>query len=319
MTRGLVAILLLAACGASKPPASRATEITANPPPQPPRPACIQPPETNAVVTRATGDAAKLAFCIGATTEQCFSIDVEGGKLERLTAPPIAGPTGAHVETINPELKVCTDGECKTLTPKVLPGIAALQATTNSAGTFAVVLLGDAAAGKGYAEVWDVVNGKRTASFKYARGEFKCGEVRMAGDSIVVNASTCGSPAARGALYSLKGKKIANVGGKDFGTFGNALAHVEGATWGFLEENGNQLAIQDVAKGKVIKVIDITHLWSPDGQKARDAMGNPGESALVPIGNGKLAVIAGAPSTGKVAIVDIASGDVKLTSAPLCH
>lgn len=319
MIRGtLVAALLLAACGASRPHASKATEITAHPPAQAAAPACIKPPETEATVTRAIGDASRLSFCIGSTTEQCFSLDLAGGKLDRLSKPPVADASGAHVETINPELKVCTDGECKTLTPKVLPGIAALHATTNSTGTVAVVLLGDSAVGKGYAEVWDVVNGKRTATFKYARGEFKCGEVRMAGDSIVLNASTCGSPAARGTLYSLKGKKIANVGGKDFGTFGNALAHIEGTTWGFLEENGNQLAIQDVAKGKVIKVIDVTHLWSPDGQKAKDAMGNPGESALVPLGNGKLAVIAGAPSTGKVAIVDVTSGDVQVTTAPLC-
>lgn len=314
------ALLALGGCPTGKNPASKATAVTANPPKQAAAkaPACIQPPETEANVTRATGDASKLSFCIGATTEQCFALDLVGGKLARLAEAPVGDRRGAHVETINPELKVCTGGDCKTLTPNILPGVAALHATTNDAGTIAVVLLGDAAAGKGYAEVWDVATGKRTATFKYTRGEFKCGEVRMAGDSIFLNASTCGSPAARGALYSLKGKKIANVGGKDFGTFGNALAHVEGTTWGFLEENGNQLAIQDVAKGKVIKLIDITHLWSPDGQKAKDAMGNPGESALVPLGNGKLAVIAGAPSTGKVAIVDVASGSVTLATAPLC-
>ena len=271
------------------------------------------------MVTRATANGSKLAFCIGATTAQCFDLDLAGGKLSRLAEPPVTAHDGAHVETINPELKVCTGADCKSLTPKVLANVAAIHAATNTAGTIAVVLLGDALAGKGYAEVWDVTASKRTATFKYARGDFKCGEVRLTGDTIYVNASTCGSPAARAALYSLKGKKIANVGGKDFGTFGNALVQVEGTIWAFLEENGNQIAIQDVAKGKVLKTIDVTHLWSMDGNKAKDAMGNPGESAVVSLGGGKLAVIAGAPSTGKVALVDVATGDVTLTTAPLCN
>jgi hypothetical protein len=302
----LTLVAVLGGCPATKPPASKATPVTAARLPDAVRPACIRPPEVDGVITRATGSGTKVAFCVGATTE-CFALELGSGKLARLAEPPVAERGGARVEMINPELKVCTGADCKTMTTKILPGMAAMHATTNAAGTVAVVLLGDAAAGKGYAEVWDVTSGKRTATFKYARG-----------DSIYLNASTCGSPAARGALYSLKGKKIANVGGKDFGTFGTAAAPIEGTTWGFLEENGNQVAIQDVAKGKVTKVLDITHLWSPDGQKTKDAMGNPGESALVPLGNGKLAVIAGAPSTGKVAVVDIASGEVTLTSAPLC-
>jgi hypothetical protein len=318
MIRPAVVVVILGGCAATKPPASKATAVTAHVPPAPAKAACIDPPDVDGMITRATGDATKVAFCVGATTAQCFALELGGGKLERLVEPPVAERSGARVEMINPELKVCTGADCKTMTTKILPGVAAMHATTNAAGTVAVVLLGDAAAGKGYAEVWDVATGKRTATFKYARGEFKCGEVRMAGDSIFVNASTCGSPAARGALYSLKGKKIANVGGKDFGTFGTAATAIEGSTWAFLEENGNQVAIQDVAKGKVTKLLDLTPLWTPDGQKAKDAMGNPGESALVPLGSGKLAVIAGAPSTGKVAVIDIASGEVTLTAAPLC-
>lgn len=313
----MLALSVLAACSLSHSGPSKATEVTANPPKQV-TPVCIRPPEIEGGITRATGEGTRVAFCVGKATDQCFGLELLSGALRRLTEPPVVAHAGARIEMINPELKVCTGADCKSITPKVLPGMAALHATTNADGSLAVVLLGDAAAGKGYAEIWDVAAGKRTATFKYARGEFKCGEVRMAGDAVYVNATTCGTPAARAALYTLKGKKIANVGGKDFGTFGNALAPVEGTTWAFLEENGNQLAIQDVAKGKVIKTIDVTHLWSPDGKKAKDAMGNPGESALVPLGNGRLAVIAGAPSTGKVAVVDVATGDVQLTAAPIC-
>lgn len=271
------------------------------------------------MITRASGDAARLQFCVGSGAEQCFGFDLTLASLERLEQPPPAQEwTTARVETTNPELRVCTGTECKSLAPKVLAGIAPLHAATNSDGTTAIVLLGDAAAGKGYAEVWDVTRTRRTSSFKYARGEFRCGEVMVVGEVIFISASTCGAPAARGTLYTLKGKRIANVGGKDFGTFGSAYAQVEGTTWAFLEENGNQLAIQDVAKGKVIKTIDVSALWTQDGQKNPAAMGNPGESALVRLGNGKLAVIAGAPATGKIATVDIATGEVTIARAPVC-
>jgi hypothetical protein len=318
MVRGALALMLLAACASSKPGPSKATDVTANPPRSAPRPPCIQPPELDSAITNARVDGTRLGFCIGKTTEQCFQLELVSGILTRLKAPPAAEVTGAHVELATPKLDVCKDKACTSLTPKVMPAMTGLRATTNAAGTIAVVLLGDAPAGKGYAEIWDVAAGKRTATFKYARGEFRCGDVRILGDAIYLNVAACGTPAARGTLYSLKGKKIAPVGGKDFGTFGNALVHVDGTQWAFLEENGNQLVIQDVAKGKVVKTIDVTHLWSTDGQKSKDAMGNPGESALVSLGPGQIAVIAGAPSTGKIATIDVATGDVALTRAPLC-
>lgn len=319
MFRGAVALMLFAACASTKPGPSKATDITANPPRGKARPACIDPPELDSMISRARVDGTRVAFCIGKTPEQCFGLELVSGTLSRLAKPPAIETTGARVETTNPKLEVCKDHSCTSLTPKVLPTMMGLRATTNADGSVAVVLLGDAQAGKGYAEVWDVAAGKRTATFKYARGEFRCGDVQILGDAIFLNTAACGTPAARGTLYTLKGKKIAAVGGKDFGTFGSTPVHVEGSTWAFLEENGNQLVIQDVVKGKVVKTIDVTHLWSPDGNKAKDAMGNPGESALVSVSAGRLAVIAGAPSTGKIATVDVATGDVIVTRAPLCN
>ena len=39
-------------------------------------------------------------------------------------------------------------------------------------------------------------------------------------------------------------------------------------------------------KGKVLKTIDVSPLWRTDA-KAKDAIGNPGESAIVCGGRGK--------------------------------
>jgi hypothetical protein len=284
-----------------------------------PAPVCIPPPEGEAKIRRATGIEGGVQFCLGEGAAACFAYDLGTSTLTRMKAAPEPTETaGARIESTNPKLDVCTGSECTSLTPKVLAGVAPLHATTNAAGTIAVVLLGDAARGKGYAEVWDVAKAKRISSFRYARGIFKCGRVAMVGDTIFVSASTCSAPGARGALYTLKGRKIANVGTKDFGTYGSAYTLIEGTTWAFLEENGNRVAIQDVAKGKVTRTIDLSQLWSPDGQKLKGAMGNPGESAIVSLGNGRIAVIAGAPSTGKLAVIDVTTGMVMLAQAPLC-
>ena len=158
-----------------------------------------------------------------------------------------------------------------------------------------------------------MLKAKKLASFKYARGEFRCGEIGMVGDTIYVGASMCATPSGRAALYTIKGKKIANVGGKpDFGTHGNAYTQVEDTIWAFLEENGNRVALQDVVKGKVVKLVKLDELF------ASSKMGNPGESAIVRLDGGRIAVIAGTPANASVAIVDVTSGAVRIVRAPLC-
>jgi hypothetical protein len=308
MRPGWTGLLLpLAACfGAGEP----VTVASVPPPPPPPLP-CIQPAEDAPAAIRAASAAGqRLTFCVGAATDQCFAFDLPTGKLDQLREPPkLEPPPGARVTVINPDLQICRAAACTSITPQVLPNSNKLHATTNTDGSFAVVLLGDAEHGKGYAEIWDVAN---------ARGEFRCGEVDMVGDTIYVSASTCEGPAARAALYSLKGKKIANVGGKEFGSYGSAHVQVAGPTWAFLDENGSRLVVQDVVKGKVVKTIDTSALWTPDGATSTTAMGNPGEHALVKLGDGKLAIIAGTPASGSIATVDPATGTVSVVHIPQC-
>jgi hypothetical protein len=311
--RGVV-LAVVVACG-PKPPAAPPPKLE---PPKPPPPSCIHPPDETAAITHASGNMKAVQYCLGTFVDQCFSLDLLSGKLEHLAAPPkaSAATAGAHVESTNPELKVCSIGACKTLTPQVWPGAATLHAATN--GAFAVVLLGEAEAGKGYADVWDVAKAKKVTTIRYPHGDFKCGDVGMLGDTIYLGASTCTSPSARAALYTIKGKKIANVGPKDFGTFGSAYAQVEGNTWAFLEENGTRVAVQDVVKGKVLRTYDLAELWRTE-KAAKDALGNPGESALITLAPGKLGVIAGTPANGSVAVLDVNSGDVQIVRAPLCR
>lgn len=317
MRRVAPVVVMVIACGGKPPPPVVKVE---QPPPkvEPAPPACIAPLEdTTLAITHAVADGDRVAYCVGARDDQCFALDTATGAFERLAQPPgKAELANAHVETTNPELKVCQQDSCTTLTPNVLPAAAQIHAATNAAGTIAVFLLGNAEAGKGYAEVWDVAKTKKLAAFRYARGEFRCGDVAIIDDRILLTAATCGAPAARGALYTFRGKKLANVGGKDFGVYGGAYAPVDVNQWAFLEENGTQIVIHDLARGRLVKRIDTRVLFEQTGGAT---MGNPGESALVRLGPGKLAVIGGAPATGHVALVDVATGEVKVIKATVCH
>lgn len=314
------AAFIVAACRASPPPPARPPTVS---PPQPPTqieaaqaPACVTVPDEGAAITQATIVDGMAKYCVGETGSECFQMSLDAGVLDRLTERPvIEAKKGARVEMTPPELKICEDDSCQSLTPKVLPAAARIRGATNTNGSFAVFLLGDANAGKGYAEIWNVDKTKKAATFRYARGDFRCGEVAMVGDTIYVAATQCGQPAARAGLYSLKGRKLGNVGGRDFGMYGNAFAHVDGTKWAFLEENGAQLAIQDVAKGKVTKLIDLGALWRSAGVE----LGNPGESTVVRLADNQLAVIAGAPAAGSLALVDAVTGEVTVFAAARCE
>jgi hypothetical protein len=332
-----VTLVACAACfGGTPPPAGPPKTAASGSPKEPPKPACIHPPEEEAAIAHASGSGTRVQYCIGTVVDQCFALDLASGALTHLDTAPPATAQPSRIETTNPDLKVCNGDSCKSLTPQVWPGAAPLHAATN--GNVAVVLLGDAEHGQGYAEVWEVQKPKKVATIRYARGDWKCGEVQMLGETVYIGASTCTSPSGRAALFTTKGRKIANVGPKDFGTFGNSVVQVDGATWAFLEENGNRLALQDVVKGKVVKTIDVSDLWRKPGEESApppdpkdakagkaappppkpEALGNPGESAVISLGPTKLAVIAGSPMNGSVATIDTASGEVHVVRAPLC-
>lgn len=305
----LVVFALVPACGGA-PPAKPANH-------KPPPKACIKQPDEAAPIAHANGRKNRVEFCVGTAVDQCFSLELVSEHLERLAGQPTAQTPAiqapAHLEITNPELKVCAATGCKTLTPLVWPGAAPLHAATN--GAVVAVMLGEAEAGKGYVEVHDVMKAKKLTSFRFARGDFKCGEIGMLGDTIYVGTSTCVSPSGRATLYSAQGTKIANVGGaSDFGMYGNAYTQVEDTVWAFLEENGNTIALQDVVKGKVVKVLGVGDLF----EAGSASMGNPGESAIVRLDGSRLAVIAGAPASGSVAIIDVASGAVRIVRAPIC-
>lgn len=269
-----IASALIAACGGkAKAPAPAPIVHVAKKPPPPP-PACVKAGEQQSAIGSAGVDDHGAHFCVsdGTDVNQCFSMALPGGKLDKAPSPgaaqaPALADAAARVETTATEVKVCAlaDNTCKTIKPGVAKTATnPIEAAVNAAGTIVVALVGDGAKGKGAAEVWDVAKGKKLATIKYAKGDFKCGHARVLGDTVFVSADVCEGPAAQGALYTTKGKKLADAGGKAFGTYGTEPVQVKGDTWALLEENGGAIALQDVKTGKVVKTIDVGTVWAQE-------------------------------------------------------
>lgn len=326
----LAASLALAACGgkAKPPPPPPPEPVVVKPPPPPPPPVCV-PPLEPAIVSMAAADGDAASFCVSDGAEQtaCFSVALADKKYTKLDEPTAAQPATleapvARLVASPTEVQICTgEGEdtCKTLKPKVPKGATEpIEGAVDAAGAWAVLMIGDTEKGRGVAEVWDVARGKKTATIKYAKGDHRCGVAQVLGDVVYVSASVCAGPAAKGALYSMKGKKLADVGGKEFGTYGASAVQVTPTLWAFLEEGAGVIALQDVKTGKVDQTIDLLSLWGTDADGAARGGGNPGESALVRGGEGKLVVVAGSPVAGTLGVVDLASSETTVIPSLPC-
>jgi hypothetical protein len=334
-------LLLAAACGGggNKKPVEPEPVVVEKPKPKPPPPPiCVQGGAETSLIGSVAADSESVQFCVLAdnASNSCYSVDLSIQKYSKLDDAPkgqsaILDPDPARVETTNKEVKVCIGEDCRTVKPKVPKGNEnPLEAVANSAGTHVAVLMGNAEKGKGSVQIFDVGKPKKPVATikKYAKGEFKCGEVRFLGDTLYLSASECGGGRARGYLYNLKGKKFADVGGKDFGTYSIVPLQLGDTRWAFLDESGATIAILDSTTGKLEKTIDIGALWAggaaadpepaeppAEGEEVIDAaggeapaLGNPGESALVRGAEGKLVVVTGGPAAGSIGIVDIESG-----------
>jgi hypothetical protein len=292
-------------------------------PPAPP-PVCVRQSEQAVIgMSSAEGDLVQYCVADGSGDPHCYAVELGQKKWDKLPGPPlpqtpsIEAPV-ARLQSTPGEVRVCpiAGGACKALKPRIRPGENPLEAAINAQGTWAAVLIGNAEAGKGQVQVWNVARKKKTAAIKYAKGDYKCGSAHVLDELVFISAGNCLGPAARGALYTTKGNKVADVGGKDFGTYGTVPVQLGEHRWAFLSETGGAIAIHDSGSGKLEKTIDLLALWGGGDDDA--AGGNPGESALLRGAEGKLLVVTGSPRAGNVGVVDIEAGTVDVIAALPC-
>lgn len=324
-------VVVAAACGGSTKKTTAPVKVTTKPVDKPvkkkppPPPVCVAQSEL-AVIGMSAADDGLVSFCVsdGNGGSPCYSLELDGNKLSKLPSPPIPQAAtreapAVRLQATPSEVEVCPvegEGKCARLKPKGKGGDNPIEAAVNRAGTTVVMLLGDAERGKGVAEVWSVAKKKKVATIKYARGDYRCGTAHVVDELVFVSAGVCAGPAARGALYSAKGKKVADVGGADFGSYGAVPIEIGDHRWAFLSETAGVIAIHDSQTGALEKTIELTDLWA----KVGDGMtgGNPGESVMLRGGDGKLVVITGSPKAGEVGVVDVESGAVEVVSTLAC-
>ena len=326
----------LSACGGTTKPTAvvkEATPAVMKPERKPKKkkvipPLCVVQGE-QAVIGMSNVEDELVSFCVsdGRGDPQCYSVDLASKKYEKLGRPPLPqraslAPPVARLQSTAKEVRVCAGEEakgCKVLKPRIKKPENPIEASINTQGTIVAMLTGDAEAGKGIAEVWSVAKKKKTAKIAYAKGEYRCGSAWVLDELVYVSASNCMSPAAHGALYSAKGKKVADIGGsKDFGTYGAPPVQLGDHRWAFLSETGGVIAIHDTKTGKLEKTIDLLALWSGAGEAADATGGNPGESALLRGADGKLLVVSGSPHAGNIGVVDLESGNVDVIMSNPC-
>jgi hypothetical protein len=324
--------LVGAGCGGGTKKVVKPVTVVAAParkkPPKPkpkPKPVCVRQSE-QAVIGMSSADGDLVQYCVGdgSGEPQCYSVELDQKKWAKLPSPPIPQarsmtPPVARLQSTPSEVRVCPldSDSCKVLKPRIRAGENPLEAAVNAQGTVAAILIGDAEAGKGQVQVWNVAKKKKTAAIKYAKGDFKCGTVHVVDELVFISAGVCAGPSARGALYSTKGKKLADVGGKDFGTYGTVPVQLGDHRWAFLSESGGVIAIHDSTNGKLEKTIDLLGLWT-GGDDDGAAGGNPGESALLRGADGKLLVVTGSPRAGSIGVVDVEAGTVDVVPALAC-
>ncbi len=360
-----------ASCGGgAKKPATNPTDVTDTKPDDkplpPPPPPCVK--AGDAAVWGASSDGTKATFCTGergSSSPDCFDVDLASGEYKKAAgnSGPLTAtaPIGLQVTTTPTEVTVCMppapaaapaegvtppeegtspmgEPKCTVIKPKVAKGAAdQLVATAND--RYAVIING------AVAEVWDIAKNKKLKDLKFAKGDYKCATPVLYGENVVINAKMCDAPSARASVWAARaGKRTADIGGKNFGTFGEAglqAVELDGSTVAFLEEFGASVAIQEIGKGKIVKTIDLAGLWqtgaadgdaAPAGDPAAEgdaakpadeapapaAIGNPGASLLVSAGTGKLVVVSGGPTPGNLAWIDTATGEAKILPAPVC-
>ncbi|MBP9086881.1 MAG: hypothetical protein KBG15_12225 [Kofleriaceae bacterium] len=292
-------------------------------PPPVPAPVCVATGAAENRIVAANGNVSSAQFCIASQDDaMCYGVDLNTGEYVRLPArpdrqlPTLEAPT-AQVNVTEKAVEICVgDAPCKALKYKINKATPPTAVAINQAGTVVAI-----AAGKSQVDVWDVASNKKVTSIEFAQQDYRCGTPFFVGDVLAISADVCAGPAARGALFTTTGKRIADIGGPNFGSYGLPHTQVEGNTWAFLEERAGKVVLQDVVTGKVISTVSLAAFWTIDayGTKSTEpALGHPGESELIRGGPGKLIVVGGGPGPGSVAVIDLDNGGVKVTRASMC-
>lgn len=325
-TFALLPIALLLACCASTP----------EPTPDPVAPtgpmACAPTFDgSNALaVVSAWSEGSTVHLCLGppwpddaesAAGTACMAFDATRGTYtQEVRATPPATPTLPRVEVADNVVRVCPrldDADCRAVPIANVPAEAPIEAgdvSVNPRGDRLVVAVGAQELEERYAQVYDLDTTEQVARFKISEGSYLCQSPQWLGERLFIHANVCAGPGGVSwAVDPADGTHRFTVGanGAEINTYGAQPVHARGEVWGFLDAFAAEVVLQDVKTGESVAAVSLKGYFpkytSPSSENT---------TALVPFGDGDLAVVLSDEAAGVVVILDGATGKILKEGRP---
>jgi len=261
-----------------------------------------------------------LAFCLGKdkkADQGCFALELATGKFKKLPKKDPVIPTrkvsasGSHlVEALDKSIRVCgrsIGSDCNTITVGAYRAHSKVPADVSPDGKKLVVVRETGSETVGL-EIYDVATGAREKQSGIKDKGGIVGDVSWLGKRIMVVTCVEAGPGCNAALFDPETQKSTSPGVNVYGV--ERPAHrANGPLWAFVDSTGGQVALVDVDTGT-----KKPNVRAPLVSEVTSGV------AVIPRDTGIVAIVAGSPQAGTVAVVDLSQGGklVKKYSPPAC-
>ncbi len=149
-------------------------------------------------------------------------------------------------------------------------------------------------------ELYDLKSGERLRSRPMTRdrpaatSDYRCGDLAWLGDTLLVRTNVCAGPGGQSWLARGRDlRPIGLLGTAKMNTYGARPIHVAGRRWAFLTAFSRELVVQDVVRGKVLRVVKLEGLWDT---------GDEDPDWLAAWADGRVAVVKDGDDFGRVIV-----------------
>ncbi len=271
----------------------------------------------------ATGSSeAAISFCLGSEERAqygCYALELATGtykKLPKVNPPKVdakASTKGAHViEALDRAVRVCPSaggGDCVTIELGAYRRGAAIPADVSPDGKKLVVVRDLGGSSQNHTvDIYDLASKARDKRTGIEGRGTLVGPVAWLGKRVMIVSCVEAGPGCTALLWDPETQKSTSASGNVFGV--DRPAHpVAPPVWGFVSGTGSEIGLVDVDTGA--KKPSVALPLASDVQNG---------VAVIPRSPGQIAIVAGAPQAGAVAIVDLAPSPklVKKYAMPAC-
>jgi hypothetical protein len=246
-----------------------------------------------------------IAFCLGKDKRAdhgCFALELASGKFKKLPKKDPVLPTrkvsasGSHlVEALDKAIRVCgrsIGSDCNTITVGAYRAHSKVPADVSPDGKKLAVVRENGTESVGL-EIYDVATGAREKQSGIKDRGGIVGDVSWLGKRIMVVTCVEAGPGCNAALFDPETQKSTNPGVNVYAVERPAQ-RANGPLWAFVDSTGSQVALVDVDTGT-----KKPNVRAPLAAEVTSGV------AVIPRDTGIVAIVAGSPQAGTVAVVDL--------------